>query len=121
MRRISLFILLLGAQTSLAKTEAPPKVAASTAAVAAPRPDLNAMTGKVMSLSSDPKVLRITVDGGYNVEFTYDAKTVVHNGGSAIQASDLSYDDRVVVRYAGKELNAVEIERVSKTNRAVNR
>jgi hypothetical protein len=78
------------------------------------RADLNEMTGKLLAMSTDPKVLRITVAGGFNVEFTYDAKTIMLNGGKPVSASDLSYGDELVVRYAGKELRAVEVDRVNK-------
>jgi len=42
---------------------------------------LNEMKGKLLSLSDDPKTFRLLVDGGFNVEFTYDPKTSVVNGG----------------------------------------
>ena len=75
------------------------------------------MRGKVQSKNYDPKTIRVMVDGGYNVEFTYDAKTTIVNGGSTISLDDLEYNDEVIVRYSGKELNAIEIDRVSKAPR----
>src|ERR1700690_2980279 len=44
-----------------------------------PRPGLNEMRGKLQSKSSDPKTLRLMVEGGFNVEFTYDAGTSLVN------------------------------------------
>jgi len=81
------------------------------------RADLNEMKGKLQSKGNDPKTLRILVDGGFNVEFTYDKKTIMINGGSSITADDLSYGDELIIRYAGKELYAVEVNRVSKVPR----
>jgi hypothetical protein len=78
---------------------------------------LNEMTGKLLSISDDPKTFRLIVEGGYNVEFTYDPKSSVVNGGDPIKMEDLGYDDQLIVRYAGKELYAVEVERVSKAPR----
>jgi hypothetical protein len=82
-----------------------------------PRPGLNQMQGKILSKSNDPQSLRILVDGGYNVEFTFDSATTIVNGGSPITMDDLNYDDVVIVRYSGKDLYAVELDRVSKAPR----
>jgi predicted small lipoprotein YifL len=79
-------------------------------------PGLNEMTGTVQSIGNDPRVLRLSVEGGYSVEFTFDKNTVLTNGGSPIKADELSYGDKILVRYAGKELNAIEIERLSKSS-----
>ncbi len=85
---------------------------------AVPRPvGLNEMKGKLLSISNDPKSFRLIVEGGYNVEFTYDPKTSVVNGGDPIKLEALGYNDQLIVRYAGKDLYAVEIERVSKAPR----
>lgn len=81
------------------------------------RSSLNEMKGKVLSISDDPKTLRLIVDGGFNVEFPYDSKTSVVNGGDRIKVDDLGYNDVLIVRYSGKDLYAVEIERVSKAPR----
>ncbi len=85
---------------------------------AAPHPvGLNEMKGELNSISADPKTFRLIVQGGFNVEFTYDPKTSVVNGGDQIKIEDLGYNDLLIVRYSGKELVAVEIERVSKAPR----
>jgi hypothetical protein len=81
------------------------------------RADLNEMKGKLQSKGDDPKTLRLLVEGGFNVEFTYDRKTTMINGGSPITVDDLSYGDELIIRYSGKELNAVEVDRVSKAPR----
>jgi hypothetical protein len=82
-----------------------------------PRPGLNEMQGKLVSRSDDPKTLRLLVDGGFNVEFTYDAQTRMVNGGSPITINDLNYSDVVIVRYSGMDLYAVELDRLSKAAR----
>lgn len=83
-------------------------------APAAPRSKLNEIRGKVQSVSHDPQTLRVTVEGGVNIEFAYDSKTAMVNGGSRITMADLSYGDEVIVHYSGKELYAVDIDRVGK-------
>jgi len=83
----------------------------------APKPNLNEMTGKIISIEDDPRIIRVALDGGYNIEFTYDNTTVFVNGGSPIKPKDLYYGDKVQVFYAGKNLNAVEIERLEKAPR----
>jgi hypothetical protein len=89
-----------------------------TAKPVAPRTvGLNEMKGKLNSISDDPKTFRLIVDGGFNVEFTYDQKTSVVNGGDPLKMEDLGYNDQIIVRYAGKDLYAVEIERVTKAPR----
>jgi hypothetical protein len=90
---------------------------ASPALSAVKRVGLNEMKGKLVSKSYDPKAIRLIVSGSFNVEFTYDQKTVMINGGKSISIDDLSYNDEVVVRYAGKDLHALEIDRISKAPR----
>ncbi len=106
---------------SSAHPSSPPRPLAPSPALtpkpAAPRSGLNEMKGKFQSKSYDPKTIRLIVDGGYNVEFTYDAKTTMVNGGSAISIDDLEYNDEVIVRYSGKELYAIEMDRLSKAPR----
>jgi len=109
-------------------TQAPPQAQAA-APTAVPEPSkppqpppplpagLNEMRGKLESKSDDPKTIRLTVDGGYNVEFSYDAKTVMINGGNLITIDDLNYGDELIIRYSGKELKAVGIDRVNKAPR----
>ena len=81
------------------------------------RTDLNEMRGKLESKSDDPKTLRLIVEGGYNVGFTYNAKTTAYSASGTISVDDLSYGDELIVRYAGKELDAIEVERVSQAPR----
>ena len=104
-----------------AQAEPPKPAPAETPKPAAPpaarQSGLNEMKGKFQSKSYDPKTLRLIVDGGYNVEFSFDSKTTMVNGGSTISIEDLEYNDEVVVRYSGKEMYAVEIDRVSKAPR----
>ncbi|HVO32883.1 MAG TPA: hypothetical protein VMU17_03150 [Elusimicrobiota bacterium] len=109
---------------------APPAAApapASEPAAQAPAPAapvsmqlaLNEMTGTVLSVDADNDVLRLTVDNQFNVDFTWNSKTAVTNGGHKIAVPDLNYGDKVVVRYSGKELQAVQIERLSKAPPAI--
>jgi hypothetical protein len=78
---------------------------------------LNEMRGKLVSKSDDPHAIRISVDGGINVEFAYDAGTLMINGGKPVVLDDLNYGDELLIRYSGKELKAVVIDRVSKAAR----
>ncbi len=82
-----------------------------------PRIGLNEMRGKLLSKNYDPRTVRLSVAGGFNVEFTYDPKTVFLSEGKVISIEDLSYNDELVLRYIGKELYAFEIERVAKAPR----
>ena len=91
--------------------------AASTVNVSTPAAHpsgLNELKGKFQSKNDDPRAIRIMVDGGYNVEFAYDAKTTMINEGNSITVNDLSYGDELVIHYSGKDLYAVDIDRVSK-------
>jgi hypothetical protein len=75
---------------------------------------MNSFTGTVVSVDPDARVLRMSLEGGYNVEFTYDSKTSVKDKGAAITPGALSYGDRVVARYIGRDLYARQIERLDK-------
>ena len=104
--------------SSLPGVAAPTATPKPTPKPAVPRAvGLNELKGNLLSISDDPKTFRLIVEGGYNVEFTYDPKTSVVNGGDPIKVEDLGYNDQLIVRYAGKELYAVEVERVSKAPR----
>jgi len=74
-------------------------------------PSLNQFTGTISSIDTDAGVIRLSIDGGYNVELTFDSRTAVTDSGHAIQATDLSYGDKVTARYAGQELYAKQIAR----------
>jgi hypothetical protein len=117
MRTSSLIFLAaaIGLVSSFAPADdAGPPAKVDVSAAMAATSGLNEMRGKLESKSNDPKAIRITVDGGFNVEFSYDARTTMINGGSPITLSDLNYGDELIVRYAGKELKAVVVDRVSK-------
>lgn len=83
----------------------------------APRAGLNQFVGTIQSVDADARVFRMIVEGGYNVELTYTTKTACIEGGKALSVESLDYNDKVVVRYAGRELAAVQIERLSKNIR----
>jgi hypothetical protein len=122
MRCRSLFILaaVSGLSSAFALAEsatAPASVDASTAAAMAANSGLNEMRGKLESKSGDPKTIRLTVDVGYNVEFSYDSKTAMINGGTPVTIDDLNYGDELIIRYSGKELKAVVVDRVNKALR----
>ena len=87
---------------------------AAPAATVPAKPAMNEMSGTVLEVDSDAKVLRLTLEGGYNVEFSYDSQTTLRNGGHDITVKDLGYGDQVTVRYIGKDLTAREIERTHK-------
>ncbi len=102
---------------ALPGVSAAPSTVPTAKPIAARPVGLNEMKGKLLSISDDPKTFRLLVQGGFNVEFTYDAKSSVVNGGDPIKIQNLGYDDQLIVRYSGKDLYAVEIERVSKAPR----
>jgi hypothetical protein len=107
----------VAASTSVPSAASLPGVTPTAPALRAPRQDLNEMKGIFQSKGDDPPTLRILVDGGFNVEFTYDRNTSLVNGGNPIHIEDLNYGDEIIVRYAGKDLNAIDIDRVSKAPR----
>ena len=78
-----------------------------------PHSFLNEMTGTVLSVDSDERVVRITVDGGFNVDFQYVHDTVLTDHGAPIEADALNYGDKIIIRYAGKDLVARQIERTT--------
>ena len=121
MRRILGILLLLFAAFPLwADAVNLPGVQLSTA----PLPSIqrkspfNEMTGTLLTVDVGDRVLRITVEGGYNVDFSWDSKTRLTDHGQPLDASDLQYGDTVVVRYEGRELHAQELERLSKAPNA---
>jgi len=98
----------------------PPVPASPTPSPSTPPPHrsgLNEMRGKLQSREDDPKTLRVLVDGGFNVGFTYDSKTIVTAEGKVIAVDELEYNDELILRYSGKELYAIEVERVGKAPR----
>ncbi len=96
----------------------PPKAASVPApSPVKPKSKLNEMTGKIVSVEDEPAVLRLALEGGYSIEFTYTRQTTITNGGNPIQFSDLYYGDKVQVFYAGKDLHAVSVERLEKAPR----
>ena len=74
---------------------------------------LNEIKGKFQSSSDDPRTIRLISESGFNVEFPYDTKTTVFQGENRLTVKELNYNDEVAVRYAGKELYAIEVERLS--------
>jgi hypothetical protein len=76
-----------------------------------PNAKLNEFTGTVISVDYDSRMLRMSLEGGYNVQFTFDSKTVILNGHDPMKISELSYGDKVTARYAGKDLHAHQIVR----------
>lgn len=117
MRAFGLFILAIALvsfcradNSAVPATSGAPDVLAATSG-------LNEMRGKLVSKSDDPRIIRISADGGINIEFSYDAATVMINGGKPVAVNDLNYGDELLIRYSGKELKAVVIDRVSKAAR----
>jgi hypothetical protein len=119
-RASGLFILAvslsLAVSFSRADNPAAPAKSGASDALAATS-GLNEMRGKLVSKSDDPRMIRISADGGINIEFAYDAATVMINGGKPVTVDDLNYGDELLIRYSGKELKAVVIDRVSKAAR----
>jgi len=114
-----IFSAILLVQTPLwADPPAAQTPAAVPAAAVAADPAMNEMSGSVLSVDSDSQAIRLTLDGGYSVEFSYDSQTLVRNGGHDITVKDLGYGDQVTIRYIGKDLVARKIERTHKASAA---
>lgn len=79
----------------------------------------NEMKGTIMSVDTDQRFVRLAVEGGYNIQFSYDPGTILLNGGNPIPDTELYFGDKVQIRYAGKELKALEIERYEKAPRTI--
>ena len=100
-----------------AETPAPPDKSAASQPANRQEPartGLNEVRGTLLAKSDDPRTLRLTVEGGGSVEFAYDSKTTFVNGGHPVAVGDLNYGDAILIHYAGKELTAIDVERVSK-------
>jgi hypothetical protein len=74
---------------------------------------MNEFQGTVVSVEADTHLLRMNVDGGYSVQFTYNSKTTILDGHDPIKPFDLTYGDKIIARYVGKELYAKEIVRTA--------
>jgi hypothetical protein len=71
------------------------------------------MTGTIESVDADAGTVRVSVEGGFNVGFSFDRITKMVDNGKPIGPSDLNYGDKVIVRYAGQDLLAIQIERLA--------
>jgi hypothetical protein len=91
-----------------------PVVEVPRAAPAPSRPGFNDMSGTLGSLDADARIIRLSVEGGYNVEFSYDSQTTVSGEGHSLAIADLGYGDQVTIRYKGKDLIAREIVQTHK-------
>jgi hypothetical protein len=76
-------------------------------------PALNEIAGKVQSVDGDAGVLRILTEAGYNVEVAFNRATVLKGFETSKTVADLAYQDTIVIRYAGRDLVAREIEKPS--------
>ena|GEM_PF-1998154 len=74
-------------------------------------PSMNEMTGTVQSVDLEAKTIRLQTENGYSVEFTFDRETVCKGIGVPHTVSDLAFKDEVIIRYAGRDLIAREIEK----------
>jgi hypothetical protein len=89
--------------SSQARTPAPePK------AVQAP---MNEISGTITSIDSDTHVFRLLTDNGFTVQFSVDRDTVCKGIGAPQTVANLVYKDKIIVRYAGRDLIAREIEK----------
>jgi hypothetical protein len=80
---------------------------------------MNQMTGSILSIDADSRVLRVTVEDGFNVEFAYSSKTQIIDREHPVDIGELGYGDQVVVKYEGRELIARRIERLEKAHRTL--
>jgi hypothetical protein len=98
-----------------APARAPSAVAIEAAASRPANLAFNEMSGTLASVDADAKTLRLTVEGGYNPQFDYDAKTLVLAGDHRLAVTDLQTGDKITVRYLGKDLTAREIVKTGKS------
>lgn len=120
MRTSRLFILAAAFGLAVSFSSAENPVAPAKAVVPDPlaaTSGLNEIRGKLVSKSDDPRAIRISAEGGINVEFAYDAGTIMINGGKPVTVDDLNYGDELLIRYSGRELKAVVIDRLNKAAR----
>jgi hypothetical protein len=108
MRRLRLFLALIWSAATLSAESPAPAVPAAAA------PPMNEFSGTVVSIDSDAQLLRMALEGGYNVEFTFNKKTLVIDGHDPVQISALGYGDKVTARYVGRELYAHQIVRTAR-------
>jgi hypothetical protein len=105
-------VLFLAVCLSIGNAYASP-AKSDTSADTAKTPALNEMTGTIQSLDLDNHVIRLQTQNGFNVEFTYDHDTICKGIGVPKEVSSLAYKDQVIIRYAGRDLIAREIEKHS--------
>ncbi len=90
-----------------------PAISAPPPVATAPRITMNEMTGTLASIDIDARTLRLSVQGGFNPQFDFNKKTIVESHGRPLKMGDLETDDKIVVRYTGREMMAQEIEKLS--------
>lgn len=106
--------ILAPAATAALPESHPVVIQKISTAIPAPRSPMNEMKGTIASIDTDGRVIRLSVDGGYNPQLSYDAQTLVEASGSKLTLKDLETGDNVIIRYVGKDLTAREIERFPK-------
>ncbi|MFA5975294.1 MAG: hypothetical protein WC859_03920 [Elusimicrobiota bacterium] len=82
-------------------------------------PRMNQMNGSILSIDTDSRVIRVTVEDGFNVEFAYSSKTQISDREHSVEIGELGYGDQVIVKYEGRELIAKRIERLEKAHRTL--
>ena len=80
---------------------------------------MNRISGALLSLDPDARVIRVTTEEGVNVEFAYTPKTAITDHGRSLIIDDLEYGDRVVVGYTGRDLTANAIDRLERAHRSL--
>src|SRR5262245_8650709 len=70
------------------------------------RAGLNSITGKLLSIDQDARLIRVTTPEGFNIGFSYDSKTNIHNGGKPLAIDTLNFGDKITLFYKGKDLHA---------------
>jgi outer membrane biosynthesis protein TonB len=81
---------------------------------AAPKVQMNEMTGTISSIDSDSSSLRISIEGGFNPQFEYNNDTLVAHNGQRIKFTDLEVGDKITILYVGKDLTARGIEKLKR-------
>jgi len=88
-------------------------VQAKTPEPAPAAPTMNEIAGRVQSVDLGESVLRVSTESGYRVTFSFNRETKLTGLGLPKSVEDLKYEELVTVRYQGKELLALEIEKRS--------
>jgi hypothetical protein len=92
-------------------TKAPPSEKQAPAVPPTPRIAMNEMSGTLTSIDSETGAIRLSVAGGFNVQFETDKATQFLSKGQKLPLTALATGEKITVRYVGREMTAREIEK----------